>query len=72
MTDVPPNASELVAQAGATITDYGGAAIAEAVIARLADPADWRDRREAARSYARRFDWNGLFDVLMRRLEPLD
>lgn len=69
LTDVPPNASELVARAGATITEYRSSALADAVLRRLSDPADWLRRREAALAYARAFDWNEIFARLLEELE---
>jgi glycosyltransferase involved in cell wall biosynthesis len=57
LTDVPPNARELARLAGAEIVDYNAAAIADAIARGLASPERWRERRDAALTYARRFDW---------------
>jgi glycosyltransferase involved in cell wall biosynthesis len=68
LTDVPPNAGELEREAGATILPSEPGAWADAIERTLAEPAEWRNRRSAALTYARRFDWNRLIsDALARR-----
>jgi glycosyltransferase involved in cell wall biosynthesis len=68
MTDVPPNARELAAEAGAELVAYEAAALADALEAALASPDRWRERRAAALAYVRRFDWPELLGGLMRDL----
>ncbi|MFL5950841.1 MAG: glycosyltransferase [Gaiellaceae bacterium] len=68
LTDVPPNAGELVAEAGAELVPYDAPALAAAIEGALASPDRWRERRNAALAYARRFDWNALFDELVAKL----
>jgi glycosyltransferase involved in cell wall biosynthesis len=68
MTDVPPNARELARDGGAEIVPFEATAIAETVLRVLESPETWKKRSEAARSYARRFDWPLLFDELMASL----
>jgi glycosyltransferase involved in cell wall biosynthesis len=62
LTDVPPNARELAACAGAEIIPYDGAALAAAVERLLADVAEWRRRRERALVAARAYDWNVILE----------
>jgi glycosyltransferase involved in cell wall biosynthesis len=69
MTDVPPNAAELAAEAGAEIVDDDPASIAAAITRALDSPEKWRARRAAALAYARRFDWNVLLGELLDQLE---
>jgi glycosyltransferase involved in cell wall biosynthesis len=69
LTDVPPNARELAAQAGAEVVADHPATIADAISRALASPERWRERREAALAYARRFDWNVLLAGLLAKLE---
>jgi glycosyltransferase involved in cell wall biosynthesis len=69
LTDVPPNARELEREAGAEIVDDDATAIADAVVRGLASAERWRERRDAALAYARRFDWNVLLADALRRLE---
>jgi len=68
LTDVPPNARELARDAGAEIVPYDAAAIAEAIADGLASPECWRERREHALRYARRFDWAELLPDALTRL----
>ena len=53
---------------GAEIVPFEATAIAEAVLRVLDSPETWKKRSEAARAYARRFDWPLLFDELMASL----
>ncbi|MGE5691558.1 MAG: glycosyltransferase [Pseudomonadota bacterium] len=68
LTDVPPNAAELAAQAGAELVADDPAALADAIARGLADPEAWGRRRAAARAYARRFDWETLLGGLLAAL----
>ena len=69
LTDVPPNARELAADAGAELVAYDPAAIAGALERGLADPVRWRERRERALAYARNFDWAVLLRDALDRLD---
>jgi glycosyltransferase involved in cell wall biosynthesis len=69
LTDVPPNARELAAQAGAEVVADNAAAIADGIARTLASPEQWRTRREAALAYARRFDWSVLLGDLLAKLD---
>jgi glycosyltransferase involved in cell wall biosynthesis len=69
LTDVPPNAGELAAEAGAELVADEAAAIADAISHALASPEQWRARRESALGYARRFDWNVLLADLLAKLD---
>lgn len=67
MTSVPPNAAELAADGGATIVDHDVIRFADEVQSLLADPGAWTVQHEAARSFAKRFDWGDMLaDVLPR------
>ena len=69
LTDVPPNARELESEAGAEVVADDPAALAAAISRALASPAAWQARRESARAYARRFDWNALLGNLLAELD---
>jgi glycosyltransferase involved in cell wall biosynthesis len=69
MTDVPPNSSDLAAEAGAEIVEDDAAAVAAAIKRALASPERWVERRAAALAYARRFDWNVLLGELLAKLD---
>ena len=69
MTDVPPNAHELAAKAGAEVVADDPAAQHVAIERALASPEAWHARREAALAYARRFDWNVLLRDLLAKLD---
>jgi phosphatidylinositol alpha-1,6-mannosyltransferase len=68
VSDVPPNARELAANAGAELAAPTPAAIADAVSRTLADRDGWNARRDAALEYARGYDWTRLFAGLMASL----
>lgn len=69
LTDVPPNAHELSAEAGAEIVEDDAGAIAAGISHALRSPGEWRERRDAALAYARRFDWNVLLGDVLAKLE---
>jgi glycosyltransferase involved in cell wall biosynthesis len=58
LTDVPPNAHDLAANAGAEVVPYDAEALAAAIEHVLSSPSRWSARRAAALAYARRYDWN--------------
>lgn len=68
MTDVPPNAAELAAHAGAEVVDDDPAALATSIAHAFASPKRWAERRAAALAYAQRFDWNTLLGELLHNL----
>ena len=68
LTDVPPNAQELVREAGAAVVPYDAVALAGAIRTALADAAQWELRSAAARAYVSRFDWEVLLGDLVQRL----
>jgi glycosyltransferase involved in cell wall biosynthesis len=68
LTDVPPNAAELTAEAGAEIVAPDAGSLAEAIRRVLASPDEWRRRRSAALTYVRRFDWARLLPDLFLEL----
>jgi glycosyltransferase involved in cell wall biosynthesis len=69
LTDVPPNAHELMRDAGAEIVAYQPEAIADGIARGLSSPTAWRARREAALAHARKFDWSVLLSNLWADLE---
>ena len=69
LTRVPPNALELSREAGAEVVDGTAEALAEGIERVLVSPATWRERRERALAYVRRFDWPQLFGDLLAKLE---
>ena len=69
LTDVPPNASELAAEAGAEIVDDDAGALGAAIKRALESPDEWRARRAAALAYARRFDWSVLLGDALAKLD---
>ena len=71
LTDVPPNARELEAEAGAAVVPFDADAVADAVARLLDSPDGWRERHEAALAYAARFDWPDLLDPLLDGLAAL-
>lgn len=68
LTPVPPNAAELSDEAGAVLVSDDPRSVADGIVAALASAEGWQGRREAALSYATRFDWPAL---LARALAPL-
>ena len=68
LTDVPPNAGELAAEAGAEIVEPTPDALATGIERVLASPEAWSERRERALAYVRRFDWPCLFGDLFAKL----
>lgn len=67
LTDVPPNADELAAHAGAQILADDPASFADAIEQTLADADGWRRRRLAARDHARNFDWKTIVGAVLER-----
>ncbi len=66
LTDVPPNAHDLVAHAGAQLIADDPLALADAIECTLADRADWQRRRLQARQYARQFDWSNIVGGVLK------
>ncbi len=66
LTNVPPNAQELVEHAGAQVVVDDPLAFADSIEHTLADPDAWQARRLAARDYARQFDWNIIVDNVLK------
>lgn len=67
-TDVPHNASELEARAGAQVLPFDADAFATATAALLRDEGEWARRRASALDYAAAFDWGTLFDDVVSRI----
>ena len=62
MTDVPPNAAELVEAAGAEVVACEPESLAAGIEGCFADGERWVARRDAALDYARRYDWAVVLD----------
>jgi glycosyltransferase involved in cell wall biosynthesis len=60
INDMPHNARELAAKAGAEVVPYDAESLANAIERALTSENEWRERRRAAIEYARRFDWETL------------
>jgi glycosyltransferase involved in cell wall biosynthesis len=58
LTDVPPNAHDLAAEAGAEVVPFTAEGLADGIERALASPEDWRRRRSLALGYSKRFDWD--------------
>jgi|RhiMetdeSRZDD1v2_1073273.scaffolds.fasta_scaffold05589_6 glycosyltransferase involved in cell wall biosynthesis len=57
LTDVPPNAAELAAQAGAEVVPFSAEGIAAGIERALASGEEWQRRRRQALEYSKGFDW---------------
>jgi glycosyltransferase involved in cell wall biosynthesis len=68
LTNVPPNAAELAAEAGAEVVADEPTAIAAAIERGLGSEREWERRRRDALGYARRFDWQVLLGDLLVKL----
>jgi glycosyltransferase involved in cell wall biosynthesis len=68
LTDVPPNAAELVREAGAELAADNPSSVADAIQRVLASPEEWRHRRAAALRYASGFDWAEIVGGTLARL----
>jgi glycosyltransferase involved in cell wall biosynthesis len=68
LTDVPPSAAELAAEAGGEIVPFDARAFADAIKRLLDSRQEWHRRSTAALAYSQRFDWNALLDGLMEEL----
>ena len=68
LTDVPPNAHELAADAGAEVVPYEAEALAAAIERALGDGAAWAARRGAALEYAQRFEWSRVLEPALSGL----
>jgi glycosyltransferase involved in cell wall biosynthesis len=61
-TNVAPNSTELEQKGSAKIVDYTPEAMAAGIEEALASPSLWQERRLAALTLARSFDWNTILD----------
>lgn len=67
-TPVSPNALELAAAGCAVLVEDDPAALAAAIERLLADPAEWRQRRDASLRLAKEYDWEQLLPVGLERV----
>jgi glycosyltransferase involved in cell wall biosynthesis len=58
LTDVPPNARELEAKAGAEVVPYTAEGLADGIARALGSAEDWQRRRAEALEYSQAFDWS--------------
>jgi len=68
LAPVPPNAETLAREAGVELVPPEAGAVAAAIAGGLADGDRWRARRDDARAYVRRFDWEILLGDLLDSL----
>ena len=62
LTDVPPNAQDLVRRGGAEIVPFSADALAQATSRLLDTPEEWKRRRALALALAREFDWPRILE----------
>ena len=62
LTDVPPNAHEIVERGGGGIVAGSAPAFADAIQRIIDDPPGWQVRHTAALALASEFDWTHLFE----------
>jgi glycosyltransferase involved in cell wall biosynthesis len=58
LTDVPPNAPQLAAEAGAEVVPDTAEGLAGGIDRALGPPEEWQRRRAAALVYSKAFDWS--------------
>ena len=68
LTDVPPNAGEIVAHQCGEIIDTSPESISSVVIGLMGNKARIAQFRENARTYSRAFDWQAQFDQRISEL----
>jgi glycosyltransferase involved in cell wall biosynthesis len=68
LTDVPPNAGELAAEAGAEVVLFTAEGLADGLERVLASPEDWQRRRKRALEYSKRFDWEVIVPEALEKV----
>lgn len=68
LTDVPPNAHELEARAGAEVVPYTAEGLADGIERALGPPGSWRSRRTAALDYSKAFDWSVIVSKALAKV----
>lgn len=68
LTDVPHNAHEIMRDGCGTVIEMNEAKIAEAVVRGLKDKIALEKMRQNARAYAKKFDWNIIFEENLTRI----
>jgi glycosyltransferase involved in cell wall biosynthesis len=68
LTDVPPNAAELAAEAGAEVVPFSAEGIAGAIERALASGEKWQRRRKQALEYSKRFDWELIVPRVLEKV----
>jgi glycosyltransferase involved in cell wall biosynthesis len=68
LTDVPPNAAEFAAEAGAEIVPFSAEGIAGGIERALASGEKWQLRRKQALEYSKRFDWELIVPRVLEKI----
>jgi glycosyltransferase involved in cell wall biosynthesis len=68
LTDVPPNARQLAAEAGAEVVPYTAEGLADGIDRALGPPEDWQRRRTAALGYSKAFDWSVIVPEALEKV----
>ena len=68
LTDVPPNAAELAAEAGAEVVPFSAEGIAGGIERALASGEMWQRRRKQALEYSKRFDWELIVPRVLEKV----
>jgi glycosyltransferase involved in cell wall biosynthesis len=68
LTDVPPNAHELAAKAGAEVVPYTAEGLAGGIARALGPAEQWERRRAAAIEYSQEFDWSVIVSEALEKV----
>ena len=68
LTEVPPNAAELAAEAGAEVVPFSAEGIAGGIERALASGEKWQLRRKQALEYSKRFDWELIVPRVLEKI----
>ena len=68
LTDVPPNAHELEAEAGAEVVPFTAEGLAGGIERALSSPGEWQRRRQLALDYSKRFDWEVIVPEALEKV----
>ena len=68
LTDVPPNARQLAAEAGAEVVPDTAEGLAGGIDRALGPPEEWQRRRAAALGYSKAFDWSVIVPEALEKV----
>jgi glycosyltransferase involved in cell wall biosynthesis len=68
LTDVPPNARELAAEAGAEVVPFTAEGLAAGIERALVSPEEWQRRRRLALEYSKDFSWDVIVPRTLERV----